>query len=318
MAKIILAFNFPEFTLQTYSKRDPRARSTRSVSPRSALFIYPLRVFCFPQSELSQSLQSLSEKAKSGTEFIQRLKKMADSVSGNCAEFEKTVVSQCDALIEVIKQRKAELLENVAEEKEMKVRTLKEQVSDCTALLQRTTGLLQFCIEVLKESDAPSFLQVSAGLVSRVATADANFNKEMELAPRVSPEFELTIDNTAAIHAIENMSFFQMKGLFPSPDRWLETLCPLEGLPQPGREARNNTLATPGPGTRHQATTWLGLSLVLDSARRTFVDFKTLVTSMVLYSPYIPSENELYPLHGMSREDSAPESHSVYSSCNHI
>ena len=80
---------------------------------------------------------------------------------GNCAEFEKTVVSQCDALIEVIKQRKAELLENVAEEKDMKVRTLKEQVSDCTALLQRTTGLLQFCIEVLKESDAPSFLQVS-------------------------------------------------------------------------------------------------------------------------------------------------------------
>ncbi|GFR71457.1 E3 ubiquitin-protein ligase TRIM9-like Protein [Elysia marginata] len=54
---------------------------------------------------------------------------------------------------------------------------------------------------------------VSAGLVSRVATADANFNKEMELAPRVSPEFELTIDNTAAIHAIENMSFFQMKGM---------------------------------------------------------------------------------------------------------
>lgn len=83
------------------------------------------------------------------------------SIQGNCAEFEKTVVAQCDALIEVIKQRKAELLENVAEEKALKVRTLKEQVSDCTALLQRTTGLLQFCIEVLKESDATSFLQVS-------------------------------------------------------------------------------------------------------------------------------------------------------------
>ncbi|KAK0041990.1 E3 ubiquitin-protein ligase TRIM9-like isoform X2 [Biomphalaria pfeifferi] len=166
----------------------------------------------FPRSELSQNLQALSEKAKSGTEFIQRLKKMADSVSGNCAEFEKTVVAQCDALIEVIKQRKAELLENVAEEKALKVRTLKEQVSDCTALLQRTTGLLQFCIEVLKESDATSFLQVSSGLISRVATADANFNKEMELAPRVSPEFELTLDNTPAIHAIQNMSFFQMKG----------------------------------------------------------------------------------------------------------
>ncbi|XP_005099658.1 E3 ubiquitin-protein ligase TRIM9 isoform X1 [Aplysia californica] len=174
--------------------------------------VQPLPAMCKAQkSELSQNLQALSEKAKSGTEFIQRLKKMADSVSGNCAEFEKTVIAQCDALIEVIKQRKAELLENVAEEKALKVRSLKEQVSDCTALLQRTTGLLQFCIEVLKESDSTSFLQVSSGLVSRVATADANFNKEMELAPRVSPEFELTLDNTPAIHAIQNMSFFQMK-----------------------------------------------------------------------------------------------------------
>ncbi|CAG5114887.1 unnamed protein product, partial [Candidula unifasciata] len=52
---------------------------------------------------------------------------------------------------------------------------------------------------------------VSPGLISRVATADQNFNKEMELAPRVSPEFELTLDNKPAIRAIENMSFFQMK-----------------------------------------------------------------------------------------------------------
>ena len=87
-------------------------------------------------------------------------------VQGNSAEFEKTVVAQCDALIDVIKQRKAELLENVQEEKAVKVRMLKEQVSDCTALLQRTTGLIQFCIEVLKESDSTGFLQVSCGMFS--------------------------------------------------------------------------------------------------------------------------------------------------------
>ncbi|KAK7485027.1 hypothetical protein BaRGS_00023805, partial [Batillaria attramentaria] len=162
-------------------------------------------------SELSQNLQTLSEKAKSGTEFIQRLKKMADSVSGNCAEFEKTVIAQCDALMEVIKRRKEELLTSVHEERDVKISTLKEQVSDCTALLHRTTGLLQFCIEVLKETDHSSFLQVSPGLINRVSMADINFNKEMELAPRVSPEFELTLDNTPCIHTIENMNFFQMK-----------------------------------------------------------------------------------------------------------
>nr|KAG5688290.1 hypothetical protein BaRGS_033950 [Batillaria attramentaria] len=55
------------------------------------------------------------------------------------------------------------------------------------------------------------FLGVSPGLINRVSMADINFNKEMELAPRVSPEFELTLDNTPCIHTIENMNFFQMK-----------------------------------------------------------------------------------------------------------
>lgn len=51
-------------------------------------------------------------------------------------------------------------------------------------------------------------------MINRVSLADINFNKEMELAPRVSPEFELTLDNTPCIHTIENMNFFQMKGEF--------------------------------------------------------------------------------------------------------
>ena len=71
------------------------------------------------------------------------------------------VVAQCDALIEAIKHRKQELLESVQEEKELKIHVLKDQGSHCTSLLQRTTGLLHFCIEVLKESDPASFLQVS-------------------------------------------------------------------------------------------------------------------------------------------------------------
>ncbi|KAK6183695.1 hypothetical protein SNE40_011124 [Patella caerulea] len=174
--------------------------------------VQSLSAMCKAQkNELSQNLQTLSEKAKSGTEFIQRLKAMAEKINGNCSEFEATVIAQCDALIERIKLRKIELLASVKEEKDMKTMTMKEQVSDCTGLLQRTTGLLQFCIEVLKESNPSSFLQISTGLIARVAQADCNFNKEMELAPRVSPEFELTLDNTPSIRSIENMNFFQMK-----------------------------------------------------------------------------------------------------------
>lgn len=54
--------------------------------------------------------------------------------------------------------------------------------------------------------------QVSNGLLSRVNMANQNFNKDIELVPRVSPEFELTLDSTPVQHSIQTMNFFQMKG----------------------------------------------------------------------------------------------------------
>lgn len=80
----------------------------------------------------------------------------------NCEEFEAVVTAQCDALIEAIRNRRAQLLECIRQDKEMRVRALKEQVVTCTARLQQTTALLQFCIEALKETDSAAFLQVSA------------------------------------------------------------------------------------------------------------------------------------------------------------
>lgn len=37
---------------------------------------------------------------------------------------------------------------------------LREQISRCTSKLSRTTGLIQFCIEALKEPDPATYLQV--------------------------------------------------------------------------------------------------------------------------------------------------------------
>ena len=79
----------------------------------------------------------------------------------NCLEFESLVISQCDSLIDSLMKRKQELLELVSHERERKTKILKDQAASCTSHLQKTTGLLYFCVEVLKESDPTSFLQVS-------------------------------------------------------------------------------------------------------------------------------------------------------------
>lgn len=43
-----------------------------------------------------------------------------------------------------------------------------EQQTSCTGKLQQTTGLIQFCIEALKETDSAAFLQVNLKLYNVV------------------------------------------------------------------------------------------------------------------------------------------------------
>ena len=58
----------------------------------------------------------------------------------------------------------------------------------------------------------------------RVSQANSDYNKEMEMRPRVSPFFELSLDNRPVLHEIGTMNFFRMRGkivvnpLRPAPD----------------------------------------------------------------------------------------------------
>ncbi|RWS31330.1 E3 ubiquitin-protein ligase TRIM9-like protein [Leptotrombidium deliense] len=85
---------------------------------------------------------------------------MNERVNDNSTNLETEISSRCDLLVDAIQNRKHQLLDFILKEKEYKLRALKEQVSSYTNKLQQTTGLLQFCIEALKETEATAFLQV--------------------------------------------------------------------------------------------------------------------------------------------------------------
>ncbi|XP_039950857.1 E3 ubiquitin-protein ligase TRIM9 isoform X2 [Bactrocera neohumeralis] len=175
--------------------------------------VQSISVTCKAQkTELSHNLQQLSEKARSTTEFIQRLKGMSDKVTESCMEFERLVTAQCEALIQAIHDRREYLLEAIRMDKDTKIRILKDQQSNCTGKLQQTTGLIQFCIEALKETDSAAFLQVGSMLINRVANTDMTWHQEVtNAAPRVSPIVDLTLDDAALVRAIDNLNFMQMK-----------------------------------------------------------------------------------------------------------
>ena len=61
--------------------------------------------------------------------------------------------------------------------------------------------------------------QVSSGLIGRVTHVDHSFNREMELSPRVSSEFELTLDHKSVLHAIDTMNFSKWK----VPRHWFQS-----------------------------------------------------------------------------------------------
>jgi tripartite motif-containing protein 9/67 len=93
---------------------------------------------------------------------VLRNEHLASFQQENSSSFESAVEVQCMELVAAIEARKAQLLDFVRQEREMRLRALREQMTLCTARLQQTTALLQFCIEALKETDSVSFLQVSA------------------------------------------------------------------------------------------------------------------------------------------------------------
>ena len=78
----------------------------------------------------------------------------------NCTAFEAEVAAQCDALIQAIRARQEQLLLTVRAERQRKQDIYKEQLLHCSKRLQRATGLLEYSIEALKETDAGAFLQV--------------------------------------------------------------------------------------------------------------------------------------------------------------
>uniref|UniRef100_T1J5V0 B30.2/SPRY domain-containing protein n=1 Tax=Strigamia maritima TaxID=126957 RepID=T1J5V0_STRMM len=163
------------------------------------------------KTELSQTLQALSEKAKTATEFIQRLKATADNINVQCEDLEHEFTAQCDALVEAVHSQRTNLMEIVHNERDFKLHALKYQMGISTHKLQQTTGLLQYCIEVLKETDFTAFLQISSALINRVANMDITWQKEMSSVPLNSHQLDLTLDIAPVMSAIGQLNFMQIK-----------------------------------------------------------------------------------------------------------
>lgn len=117
-------------------------------------------------------------------------------------------MAQCDGLLQLIEAKRDQLIDQLRKQRDSKLRRLKEEQSRCTSKLQQTTGLIHFCLEALKETDAASFLQVGNSLIQRVTSTDLTWRQEItDAAPRVSPVVGFSLDDLEVVKAVENMTF---------------------------------------------------------------------------------------------------------------
>ncbi|XP_032044954.1 E3 ubiquitin-protein ligase TRIM9 isoform X3 [Anas acuta] len=175
------------------------------------------------KSQLSQALNGLSDRAKEAKEFLVQLRNMVQQIQENSVEFEACLVAQCDALIDALNRRKAQLLSRVNKEHEHKLKVVRDQISHCTVKLRQTTGLMEYCLEVIKENDPSGFLQISDALIRRVHLTEDQWGKGT-LTPRMTTDFDLNLDNAPLLQSIHQLDFVQMKVPAP-PILQLEECC---------------------------------------------------------------------------------------------
>uniref|UniRef100_A0A672F9C4 Tripartite motif containing 67 n=1 Tax=Salarias fasciatus TaxID=181472 RepID=A0A672F9C4_SALFA len=175
--------------------------------------------------QLSQALNGISDKAKDAKEFLVQLKNMLQQIQENGVEFEACLVAQCDALIEALTRQKAKLLTKVTKEKEYKLKVVRDQITHCTMKLRQTTGMMEFCLEVLKENDPSGFLQISDALIKRVTSSQDQWVKGA-LEPKVGPDFDLTLTTDSLLQTILQLDFSESGPPVPAaPLLQLEKCC---------------------------------------------------------------------------------------------
>ncbi|XP_055005361.1 E3 ubiquitin-protein ligase TRIM9 isoform X10 [Boleophthalmus pectinirostris] len=89
-------------------------------------------------------------------------------------------------------------------------KVVRDQITHCTMKLRQTTGMMEYCLEVLKENDPSGFLQISDALIKRVSSSQDQWVKGA-LEPKVAPEFDLSLNTDALLQTILQLDFCQGK-----------------------------------------------------------------------------------------------------------
>ena len=184
----------------------------------------------------------------------------------NASELKGLLCNEIDEMIRMLETKKKELVEYIDVEKSSRIKSIKEQCSYLSSKIQRTTGLLQFCVETLKEQDACSFLQISEHLIAKMCDVESRFPQidldYLQNELKQTNSFDLMLNNEQLLHEIEKLHYKQLKvpnaPLFVAENCRNDTSAPPASAPiiilswqQNAASQLNNKLFLNGPATNN-------------------------------------------------------------------
>ncbi|CAH0581246.1 unnamed protein product [Chrysodeixis includens] len=158
------------------------------------------------KTELSQSLQHLSEQAKAMTEYIQLVKGTGEKINESCEELEKQIDQACSEVTRAIERRRDELIRAARNTRSQAITNMRSLTSHAAQKLREATALLHFSIEALKESDHAAFLQVGSILSARAQDTASNLCSSLD-SPPAAPA--LTLDIEPVLRTVKSMNFVE-------------------------------------------------------------------------------------------------------------
>ncbi|KAJ0063275.1 hypothetical protein NL108_015624, partial [Boleophthalmus pectinirostris] len=156
--------------------------------------------------QLSQALNGLSDRATEAKEFLVQLRNMVQHIQENGVEFEACLVAQCDALIEALNRRKAQLLARVNKEHEHKLKVIQNVLPECSSRMFFQNVLPECSSRMFFQNVLVSFTLVGDALIRRVHMTEGQWGKGT-LTPRMSSDFDLTLDSGPLLQTIHQLDF---------------------------------------------------------------------------------------------------------------
>uniref|UniRef100_A0A3P9PV59 Tripartite motif containing 9 n=1 Tax=Poecilia reticulata TaxID=8081 RepID=A0A3P9PV59_POERE len=192
--------------------RISRRASPRKISTCTEHELENLSMYCV-QCKMPVCYQCL-EEGKHGTHEVKALGAMWKLHKGQLSQALNGLSDRATEAKEFLVQLRNMLLAQVNKEHEHKLKVVRDQISHCTVKLRQTTGLMEYCLEVIKENDPSGFLQISDALIRRVHMTESQWGKGT-LTPRMTSDFDLTLDSGPLLQTIHQLDFVQMKAHAP-------------------------------------------------------------------------------------------------------